>query len=145
MGKSCWDFLRDHVGYAQDRPTRGRDMRAFIIYFPFLIGRRLYQLFHTSSLQRQVLGCQQKPSGREEERCRFLRLKTAYHAMGKLQWAKGIWCRASTAYTTPMVKKKLGPLMACSISKDSNSRDHFFSRISAEALGVPLIGQTHVT
>lgn len=43
-------------------------------------------------------------------------------------------------------KKSWGrPLMAFSISKDSNSRDHFFSRISTEALGVPLIGQTHVT
>ena len=79
VGKSCWNFCRDRVGHAQDHTTRGRDTRVFNYCFPLLIGRRLYQLSHTPSLPRWVLGYQQKLSDGEEERFRCLRWATTHH------------------------------------------------------------------
>ena len=67
VGKLCWDFCRDHVGHAQDHTTRGGDTRVFIYCFPIFVGWRLCQLSHTPSLQRFVLGYQEKPSNEKEK------------------------------------------------------------------------------
>lgn len=139
MGKLSWDFFETTWGTLRIIHQREGTVGHLSTVFHFPLAESCAECIGSlpSRLQRKVLGYQRMPSGREgreEERWRCWGWKESIPPVSTLGWARGLWCRASTA-SGMLWCQKSGALDAYNIPKESNSRKCFFLKNLNWSLG----------